>query len=102
MLLLGLLVRAPGREELLAVFPCDAFRDLARQGGEPGARPRRVLGDVMPALGRIAVGADHEAIRELEERLAPCRVDASARAVIGAEGEVAPQICMLAQHFGDA
>ena len=65
-------------EQGLAVLPRDALGDLRRQIGEPGPGPRRVLRHVEQALGRERVGADHEAVGELEEDRAaspprPCR-----------------------------
>src|SRR5262245_19948162 len=72
---------APGRsgrlgpgsaaEERLAVLPRDALGHLGRQVIEPGARPGRVLGHVVPPLGHERVGADHEAVGELEKERAP-------------------------------
>ena len=58
-------------EQRLAVAPRDALGQRRRQVGEPRARPVRVLDDVVPALGREGVGADHEAVRELGEQRAP-------------------------------
>src|SRR5512147_2776710 len=86
------------REERLAVLVCDARGALARQVGEPLARPARVLGDVIPALRREGVGPHHEPVGEFEERLAPFGVHLAARAVVGAEREVAPEILVLAQQ----
>ena len=48
---------------------------VRRQVGQPLPRPVRMLDDVVPALGREGVGADHEAVGELQEGRAPGRVD---------------------------
>ena len=79
-----------------------AMRSATSRGqvGEPAPRPVRVPGNVMPALGRVAVGADHETVGKLEEHAAPGGVDLVVRRVVGAEGEVAPEVAVLAQHFG--
>ena len=56
---------APRRSE------ADLLGDVARQVGQPLARPARMLGDIVQPLGREGVGADQEAVGEFEERLAP-------------------------------
>src|SRR6185436_16888535 len=89
-------------EDLFAVFPCDALGNVARQVRKPAPRPVGMLRDVVPALGNVAVGADHEAVGELHEYGAPGGVHLAAGGVIGAEGEVAPEVHMLAQHLGHA
>src|SRR5262245_14603052 len=83
-LLLAIPARDGRRDHRLAVPVCDPFRDVRRQRGEPGARPGRVLRHVVPPLGDIRVGAHHEAIGKLEERLAPFRRRLAAGAVVGA------------------
>src|SRR5262245_18637288 len=89
-------------EQRLTVLPGDPLGHVGRQVGEPGARPRGVLRHVVPALGHEGVGADHEAVGELEEGLPPLRGHLAARCVVAAEGEVRPEVAVLAQHFADA
>ena len=87
-----------------------------RRCGRRSSRPRRaaasasqardqprVLDDVVPALGRERVGADHEAVGKLHEQR--CATPASSLplgAVVRAEREVAPQVLVLAQHLAHA
>ena len=89
-------------ENGFAVFPRDALGHVARQVGEPARDQLGMLGDVVPALRREGVGADHEAVGELHEHRAPRRVDLAAGGVVGAEREIAPEILVLAQHLAHA
>ena len=52
----------------------------------------------MPALGYIGVGTDHEAVREAQEHRAPGGIGR----MIGAEGEIRPEVPVLREHFGHA
>src|ERR1041385_4987070 len=83
----------------LAVPERNALGNVPRQLGKPASRETGVLRYVVPALRRGGIGSDHEAIGEFQENGAPVRVELAARRVIGAPGEIAPEVTMAAQHF---
>jgi len=61
-----------------------------------------MLGDVVPALRREGIGAEHETVGKFEEGLAPFGIDLASGSLVGAKGEIAPEVLVLAQHLAHA
>ena len=88
---LRIIARAAGFQNANSASPLrHAMRSASAGGqvGEPRARPVGVLDDVVPALRREGVGADHEAVGKLGEQRAPVggHLAAARRARCGTPG----------------
>src|SRR4051794_14015571 len=82
-------------KQRLAVAPCNQLGGFGRQIGKPRPRQRRMLAKVMPSFRHIGVGSEQETVREIDKQCAPFGRWLAPCDVIGAKGEIAPEILVF-------